>query len=263
MKSIFDFYQMKKEGQKITMVTCYEAWSALLLKDTDVDLLLVGDSAAMVVHGFDSTLPATMEMMILHTQAVARAQTGKFIVGDLPFLSFRKGLEAGVTAAGQLMQAGAHGVKLEGAQGNLDLVDHLVKSGIPVMGHLGLTPQSVFQLGGFKVQARDPEAQNLLLKDAIALEAAGCFSLVLECVPQQLAQKVQQQLKIPVIGIGAGSHCDGQVLVLHDLLGFNTSFKPKFLKHFGSGADFFRDAVLEYTREVQSGTFPSAKESYE
>lgn len=262
MKTIFDFYSMKREARKLTMLTCYDAWSAKLLKDVDVDMLLVGDSVAMVVHGHETTVPATMEMMELHTAAVSRANSGHFVVADLPFLSNRQGLEAGVRAAGRLMQAGAHAVKLEGARGNLELVKHLTESGVPVMGHLGLTPQSVFQLGGFKVQAKDSEAQEQLLADALALESAGCFSVVLECVPQKLATHVTSLLKIPTIGIGAGPDCDGQVLVMQDLLGLSTGFKPKFLRHFGSGSEFFTAAVNDYLKAVREGTFPNEKESY-
>jgi 3-methyl-2-oxobutanoate hydroxymethyltransferase len=262
MKNIFDFLNMKEESRKITMVTCYDSWSARLLKDIDIDMLLVGDSVAMVLHGFDTTVPATMDMMELHTAAVARAGSGHFIVGDLPFLSNRQGLDAGVRAAGRLMQAGAQAVKLEGARGNLELVRHLTESGIPVMGHLGLTPQRVFQLGGFRVQAKDVEAQEELLSDALALETAGCFSLVLECVPQKLAAHVSSAIKIPTIGIGAGLQCDGQVLVLHDLLGLSTGFKPKFLRSFGEGSDFFSSALNAYVKAVREGSFPNDKESY-
>lgn len=262
MKTVFDFYAMKKEGRKLTMVTCYDSWSAKLLKSVDVDMLLVGDSVAMVMHGFDTTVPATMEMMELHTAAVHRAQSSHFVVADMPFLSFRQGLEEGVRCAGRLMRAGAHAVKLEGARGNLELVRHLTESGIPVMGHLGLTPQSVFQLGGFRVQAKDAEAQAQLRSDAVALESAGCFSLVLECVPKQIAQTISAELKIPTIGIGAGPNCDGQVLVLHDLLGMSTEFKPKFLRHFGAGAGLVQESVQKYVQAVREGTFPNDQESY-
>lgn len=263
MKSIQEFVQMKQHGQKITMVTCYDAWAASLCAQTDVDMLLVGDSVAMVVHGHDTTLPASMEMMVLHTEAVVRGKPGKFVVADMPFLANRKGLADTVENAGRLMKAGAHAIKLEGARGNLELVQHLVQSGIPVMGHLGLTPQSIHQLGGFKVQAKEAVAQKKLIEDALALEEAGCFSLVLECVPSRIAQEVSQKLKIPTIGIGAGPACDGQVLVMHDLLGFNDKFKPKFLRHFGKGVEFFKTAVQAYVGEVHKGTYPGPQESYE
>lgn len=281
MINILSYSKMKKENQKITMVTCYDAWSAKLLCETDVDMLLVGDSAAMVMHGYDSTLPATIEMMQMHVSAVARGVTNfqislgqspsgavkktwkeKHIIGDMPFLSFRTTIQEGVLAAGKLMQAGAHSIKLEGSDGNLELVKHLVESGIPVMGHLGLTPQSIHQLGGFKVQGKEVSQQQKIKEDALKLQEAGCYALVLECVPSQLAAEITKSLHIPTIGIGAGVSCDGQVLVLHDLLGLNGDFRPKFLRTFGQGKNFFESAINGYCAEVKAQTYPSEKESY-
>lgn len=263
MKTINDFAAKKEKGEKISMVTCYDAWSARIIANTDLDCVLVGDSLAMVVHGFPTTLNATVKMMELHTAAVARALPNKFIIGDLPFLSYRKDVSRNVTAAGMLMRAGAHAVKLEGASGNLELIRHLVDSGVPVMGHLGLTPQSVHQLGGYKVQAKDRFEQITLKKQAKDLEDAGCFAVVLECVPAQLAKDVTTSLDIPTIGIGAGVDCDGQVLVLHDLLGMGKDFAPKFLKKYLNGFDLIRDALNTYHSEVVGTKFPTTKESYE
>lgn len=259
--TIHDF-QSKKNKQKISMVTCYDYPSAKLVSESPVDSVLVGDSLAMVVHGHPTTLPATIAMMELHTQAVARGLTGKLLVSDLPFLSYRQDLKTAVEAAGALMRAGAHAVKLEGARGNLDLIRHLVDSGVPVMGHLGLTPQSIHQLGGFKVQGKNPEEFDRIVRECHELETAGCFSLVLECVPATLATQVTRELRIPTIGIGAGPGTDGQVLVWHDFLGINQGFKPKFLRTFGGGAEMMKSALGDFDAAVKAGTFPSEKESY-
>lgn len=259
---IQDFKTRKNTGKKISMVTCYDFWSALIIEKSDVDLILVGDSGAMVMHGHSSTLNADMPMMVAHTAAVAKGAPSKFIVGDMPFLSFRKGIAEGVEAAGQLMKAGAHAVKLEGARGHLDLVHHLVESGIPVMGHLGLTPQSIHQLGGFKVQGRMPEEFQQILEDAFALQKAGCFSIVLECVPAPLAEEITKKLQIPTIGIGAGSVTDGQVLVLQDMLGMNAQFSPKFLRRYLDGHSLILNALNEYHQDVLNVSFPAEKETY-
>lgn len=277
--NILDIQKLKGKN-KITMLTCYDAWSAQLLADSSVDMLLVGDSLAMVMHGHDSTLPATVAMMELHTKAVAQGlknglqllkqnsphekKSAQFplIVSDLPFLSYRQGLAAAVRASGRLMRAGAQAVKLEGAAGNLEIIRHLVDSGIPVMGHIGLTPQSVHQLGGFKVQGQSDQEYKRILSEALQLQDAGCFSLVLECVPNKLASEITKELEIPTIGIGAGQETDGQVLVLQDMLGFNSGFKPKFLRHFGSGMNFFSDAVDQFVSDVKNKKFPNEQESY-
>jgi len=236
IRSPDDFAAAKAAGRKLVMVTSYDAWSSRLLAESGVDCLLVGDSAMMVVHGEKDTLGATPELMALHTRAVTRGSGATFVVADMPFLAARKGAAHALDCAALLMRAGAHAVKIEGAQGHLPVIRHLVESGIPVMGHLGLTPQWVRGFGGFKVQGRAPEAAGQLREDALALEQAGAFALVLECIPQDLAAAVTAALHVPTIGIGAGAGCDGQVLVLQDLLGLNPGFQPRFARRFADGA---------------------------
>jgi 3-methyl-2-oxobutanoate hydroxymethyltransferase len=244
------------------MVTCYDYSSARAVDQSSVDCILVGDSLAMTMHGFPNTLSATTEMMAMHTAAVARGAPSKFIVGDMPFLSYRKGLKEAMDCVHELMSAGAHSVKLEGVRGHGDIVRHIVDSGVPVMGHLGLTPQSVNQLGGMKVQAKTDVAVELLASQAHELEDAGCFALVLECVPAEAARKVTELLKIPTIGIGAGPGVSGQVLVYQDLLGLNPSFKPKFLRTYASAFEIIQAALDSYDDDVKGGKFPSQDESY-
>jgi len=262
MPSIQEFADAKAAGRKLVVVTSYDTWSARLLADTPVDCLLVGDSVMMVMHGERDTLGATTEIMALHVRAVARGASSKLIVADMPFLAARKGPAVALDCAAELLRAGAAAVKIEGVRGHVDTIRHLVESGIPVMGHLGLTPQWVHQFGGYKVQARDAATAAMLREDAAALEAVGCFSVVLECIPRKLARKVTADLRIPTIGIGAGAGCDGQVLVLHDLLGFNPDFKPRFVRHFGAGAGLIQKGVTDFARAVQSGKFPAARESF-
>lgn len=262
IKSVTDFLLKKQAGQKISMLTCYDAWSAKLLDQSPVDALLIGDSLAMVQLGHKTTLPATTAIMALHCQSVVRGAPHQFLVGDLPFMSYRKSHNSNVKAAETLMRTGVHAVKLEGAEGNIELIKHLVQSGIPVMGHIGLTPQSVYQMGGFKVQGKSPEAAELLKKQALLLEDAGCFSIVLECVPAPLANEITQILKIPTIGIGAGSGTDGQILVLHDMLGLNQDFRPKFVRTYLNGAELINKAIQDYVHDVEGQQFPSDKESY-
>jgi 3-methyl-2-oxobutanoate hydroxymethyltransferase len=260
--NIRDFATKKQQRVPISMVTCYDAWSAALIADTDIDCVLVGDSLAMVVYGHETTLPADMDTMAAHTAAVRRGAPDKFLIGDMPFLSYRRSLESAVDNAGKLMRAGAQAVKLEGAEGNIELIRHLVESGVPVMGHLGLTPQSVHRLGGFRVQARDDAAAELLVEQARELEEAGCFALVLEAIPASVAAAVTEALAIPTIGIGAGSKVDGQVLVLQDLLGVNTAFRPKFVRTWMDGSTLIRNALQSYHRDVVERTFPNGEESY-
>jgi 3-methyl-2-oxobutanoate hydroxymethyltransferase len=262
MKTIIDFQEKKSKKQKISMVTCYDYTSARIIATSDVDCVLVGDSLAMTMHGHKTTLNASINMMALHTAAVVRGAGEKLIVGDLPFMSFRKGLTTNMTAVEKIMKAGAHAVKLEGANGNIRLVEHIVNSGVPVMGHLGLTPQSVHQLGGYRVQGKDKAAQQIIKEQALRLQEAGAFSIVLECVPSLLATEISSLLDIPTIGIGAGSGCDGQVLVFQDLLGLNSDFKPRFVKTYLNGFSDFQGALNQFHREVISGIFPSEKESY-
>ncbi|HRO67012.1 MAG TPA: 3-methyl-2-oxobutanoate hydroxymethyltransferase [Pseudobdellovibrionaceae bacterium] len=260
--SILDFQAKKQKNEKISMLTCYDYSFARILNESPVDALLVGDSAAMVMHGHGTTLNIDIDTMAFHTAAVVRGAPNKLVIADLPFLSYRKDLASNVEAAGKLMKAGAQALKLEGAAGNLELVHHLVQSGIPIMGHLGLTPQSIHQLGGFKVQGREDRAAGLLREHAQQLQEAGCFSLVLECVPSAVATSIAKSLSIPVIGIGAGQEVDGQVLVLQDMLGMNPGFKPKFLRTYMNAFETLKSAFADYHRSVVCGEFPSEKESY-
>ncbi|MFA6092999.1 MAG: 3-methyl-2-oxobutanoate hydroxymethyltransferase [Elusimicrobiota bacterium] len=260
--NVLELRERKLAGRRISMITCYDAWSARLLNNAQVDMLLVGDSAAMVMHGHPDTLAADVDMMAAHVRAVRSGAPAKFIVGDLPFLSFRLAFSDSVRSAAALMKAGAHAVKLEGCKGNEKLIAHLCESGVPVMGHLGLTPQSIHQLGGFRVQGRGKAAATAILEQALGLEKAGCFSIVLECVPSALARRITQKLSIPVIGIGSGPDCDGQVLVLQDMLGLNAGFKPKFLRRYLDGAKLVTEAVDRYHRDVLAGRFPDKEESY-
>ncbi|PWU21735.1 MAG: 3-methyl-2-oxobutanoate hydroxymethyltransferase [Bdellovibrio sp.] len=260
---VHHFLEKKEKHEKIAMITCYESWAAVIVEQTEVDAVLVGDSVAMVMYGDDTTLNASTELIARHVRAVASRSKNKFIVGDLPFLSYRLDLRSNVVAAGELMKAGAHAVKLEGARGNLELIRHLVDSGIPVMGHLGLTPQSVHQLGGYRVQGRGAEEAERLHVECLDLEKAGCFSVVLECVPAELAKDISQALKIPTIGIGAGAGTDGQILVWHDFLGLQTEMKPKFVRRYLSGADLVREALGKYVRDVKSSQFPNGEESFQ
>lgn len=259
---ILDFEKKKQQGQKITMVTCYDHWSAQIIERSKVDCVLVGDSVAMVVHGYPSTIHATVEMMKLHTEAVAKGLKTKFLVGDMPFLSFRKGVNFALDAAASLMQAGAHAVKIEGVWGHEEVISQLVQSGIPVMGHIGLTPQSVHQIGGFKVQGQSSDAAEDLIRQAEVLQELGCFALVAECVPSGLGEQIASSIRVPLIGIGAGNGVDGQVLVLQDLLGMNGGFKPKFLRKFLDGHEMLLQALNDYSREVQTGSYPLEQESY-
>jgi len=257
-----DFKKYKSENKPISMLTCYDSWSAAIIEESDIDCILVGDSLAMTMHGYDSTLPADPDLMALHTAAVRRGAPNAFIVGDMPFLSFRKGLLPAMEAVEKIMRSGANAVKLEGYTGHGDIVRHIVDSGVPVMGHIGLTPQSVHQLGGYKVQGKSDEKARKLMEDAVALEEAGCFSIVLECVPESIGREISQKLTIPTIGIGAGNGCDGQVLVLQDMLGLNNKFRPKFVRTFMKGFDLIKDALNEYDKSVKERSFPSEEESY-
>jgi 3-methyl-2-oxobutanoate hydroxymethyltransferase len=256
------FAAAKAEGRRLVMVTAYDAWSARLVADLPVDCLLVGDSVMMVVHGEADTLGATPEIMALHTRAVARGAPGKFIVADMPFLSARRGRGPALEAAALLLRAGAQAVKVEGVRGHAEVIAHLVQSGIPVVGHLGLTPQSVHTLGGYRLQGRSEAEAARLREDAAALEAAGACALVLECIPAPLARELTAAAGLPTIGIGAGPDCDGQVLVLHDLLGFNPGFRPRFVRPFADGAALVRRGVGQFATAVRRGTFPAARESF-
>lgn len=260
--NIIDFQLMKQKRQKITMVTCYDFWSAKIIEDSDIDCVLVGDSLAMVVHGHDTTIPATLDLMCLHIKAVARGIKKKFIIGDMPFLSYRKNLVNTMHAVEQIMQAGAHAIKIEGADGNEKVIAHIVKSGVPVIGHLGLTPQAIHQLGGFRVQGKQTDAAEKIIQQARNLQEAGCFAVVLECVPAELARTITDQLTIPTIGIGAGMHVDGQVLVFHDLTGISASFRPKFLKTYCNGFELIQQALNQFNNEVKQNHYPAIEHCY-
>lgn len=264
IRRVTDFVERFRSGQKLSMVTCYDYPSARLLARTSVDTVLVGDSVAMAVHGFPSTLSATVDMMATHTAAVRRGLGPEpFIVTDLPFPQHRMGIEPGMKAVDTLMKAGASAIKLEGSYGHIGTVQHIVESGIPVMGHLGLMPQSVNQLGGFRVQGRSENAADRLLEEARMLEAVGAFAIVLECIPAALAGKLTQALEIPTIGIGCGPECSGQVLVWQDLLGLQSEFKPRFVRRYLEGDADTVAALDRYAEDVREGRFPGANESFE
>lgn len=260
MRSILELARAKREHRPIVMVTAYDAVTARTLQEAGIDVLLVGDSAAMVVHGFPSTIHATVEMMEMHTAAVRRGAPEGLIVADMPFLSVRRRLTEAVDAAGRLMRAGADAVKIEGLAGHEAIITHLIGSGIPVMGHIGLTPQSVHQLGGHRVQGRTPEAAERLSSEAEKLERLGVFSLVLECVPAALAARITQERTLPTIGIGAGRGTDGQVLVVNDLLGLDPSFRPSFVRCYGDGHSLTLKAVRRFAADVRHRRFPAPKE---
>lgn len=262
MKSVLEFAAAKAEGRKISMVTCYDACFARLLEASSIDSLLVGDSAAMVMHGYPDTLAATVELMAWHTAAVRRGAPTRFLVGDMPFLSFRKGIPAAMDAVAALMRAGANAVKLEGVDGHEEVIRQVVGSGVPVMGHLGLTPQSVNGLGGYRVQGRKEADAAKLVEQAHELERLGCFAVVLECVPASLGACVTAGLTIPTIGIGAGAATDGQVLVLHDLWGIDSGPAPRFVRHYLDGETVLTDALNAYDEDVKQTRFPGPEESY-
>jgi 3-methyl-2-oxobutanoate hydroxymethyltransferase len=256
--------QKKERGEPITMLTAYDYPTALAMDQAGVDAILVGDSLGMVVLGYENTLPVTMEDMLHHSRAVSRGAKFALLIGDMPFMSYQASIEDAVRNAGRfLQQAGMDAVKLEGGRERADAVRAIVGAGIPVMGHLGLTPQSVHQLGGFRPQGKTASAAKRLLEDALLLEEAGCFSLVLESVPARLAELVSQRLSIPTIGIGAGVGCDGQVLVTHDLLGLFDRFTPKFVKKYADLHGEMQRAFGEYMAEVQARQFPAAEHTVE
>lgn len=260
--NILSLPERKRQHEKIVMVTCYDYSSARIIAETDIDMILVGDSAAMVMHGHANTLPITVAEMAMHVRAVRRGAPNSFIIGDLPFLSFRRSFPETMDAVAQLMQAGAEAVKLEGIAGNEDAIRHIVESGVPVMGHIGLTPQSVNLLGGHRVQGRAEADRARLKQEALACQQAGCFALVLECIPESLAAEITAALAIPTIGIGAGADTDGQVLVMHDLLGLNLDFEPKFVRRYLDGKRLWLEAFNQYARDVRSGAFPAFDERY-
>ncbi|KAB2839543.1 MAG: 3-methyl-2-oxobutanoate hydroxymethyltransferase [Melioribacteraceae bacterium] len=262
MKNITEFQKYKNENKPISVITCYDYWSAKIINETDIDAVLVGDSAAMVMHGFDTTVNANMQMMVYHIEAVKRGLKNKLIIGDMPFLSYRKSLIETMNNVELYMKAGSDAVKIEGANGHLDYIKHIVDSGVPVMGHLGLTPQSIHQLGGYKVQAKNKNAAEKLKTYAKQLEEAGCFSIVLELIPTELGKEVTDSLNIPTIGIGAGKYTSGQVLVLQDMLGMNKEFNPKFLRKYINGFDLLKGALNNFNEDVKNNIFPNNDESF-
>lgn len=263
MVTIHTLKKMKRENQRICMVTAYDAAFARMFEDAGADALLVGDSLGMVVQGLDNTLAVTMDQMVYHCRAVTRGTKRCHVVGDLPFLSYQNSTKSAVANAGRLIAEGGVGsVKLEGGAEFAEVISRMVRASIPVMGHLGLTPQSVHAMGGFVVQGVDDGAAKRILDDAIAIEQAGCYAVVLEGVPAALAQAITRRLSIPSIGIGAGVHCDGQVLVCYDLLGFNPDFHPKFVKQYLNGHSAVTTAARSYFDEVRAGKFPGDEHSF-
>lgn len=261
--TIHDILKMKKEGKRITVLTAYDFPFARILDEAGVDIIMVGDSVGNAVLGYETTLPVTMEEMLHHAKAVRRGVKNALLVGDMPFGSYQESVEQCVKNAARFVkEAGVQAVKLEGGTLMAERVRTLVGMGIPVMGHVGLTPQSVHRMGGYKVQGKDRKGAARILKDAQALEEAGAFSVVLEGIPLPLAKTITAKLSIPTIGIGAGPHCGGQVLVMHDLLGLSGDFKPRFARRYAHLGETALQAVKEFTRDVRNGKFPSPDESY-
>jgi 3-methyl-2-oxobutanoate hydroxymethyltransferase len=258
-----DVQTMKKERKKITMLTAYDYPMALLEDRAGIEIILVGDSLAMTVLGYENTLPVTMDEMIHHTKAVTRGAKYALVIGDMPFMSYNTSEKDAIFNAGRFMKEGkADAVKLEGGVSVKDIVRAIVKAGIPVMGHIGLTPQTISMLGGFKVQGKDAKAAQKIIDDALLLEDAGAFSVLLEAVPAPIAKRITERLKVPTIGIGAGVHCDGQVLVVHDMLGLFDRFTPKFAKRYVNLSESMLKAFQEYREEVLQGAFPTDQHSF-
>jgi 3-methyl-2-oxobutanoate hydroxymethyltransferase len=254
---------MKKKGEKIAMVTAYDYHSARVVDAAGIDVILVGDSLGMVIQGHENTIPVTVDEIVYHARLVSRARPKSLVVADMPFLSYQVSTSEAVANAGRMLKEGrAQAVKIEGGRQFLNTVGALTDASIPVMGHLGLTPQSVHRFGGFRVQGRTEDSQKRLLEDAALLERAGCFALVLEGIPHEIAGEITATLAIPTIGIGAGPACDGQVLVFHDLLGIEAALEPKFVKRYANLSETMIDAIGRFRREVKEGTFPDLEHSY-
>ena len=261
--TISEIKEMKQKKERIPMLTAYDYITAKMVDEADVPLILVGDSLGMVMLGYESTIPVTIDEMLHHTKAVVRGAKKALVVGDMPFMTYHANVsDALYNAAKFIQEAGAQAVKLEGGEIVAEVVKRLIACGIPVMGHIGLTPQSIYQLGGFKVQGKSPETAQRLLKDACILEEAGAFSVVLECVPAPLSKLITQRISIPTIGIGAGPDCDGQVQVISDILGLYTDFVPKHAKRYAKLADEMKAAIVDYVAEVKSVSFPTMKQGY-
>lgn len=262
-KTIMDIKKMKGLGEKITVLTAYDYPISAILDECGIDMILVGDSLGNVILGYDDTIPVTMEDMLHHTKAVTRAAQNSFVIGDMPFLSYQVSPELALANAGRfLKEAGAQAVKLEGGRESAETVRKITSAGIPVMGHLGLTPQSIHQIGGFKVQGRKEDAALRIIEDARILEDAGAFSIVLELVPEKLAEEITKSISIPTIGIGGGVHCDGQVLVINDMLGMFDKFTPKHVKKYANLSPEIRKAVKSYIAEVKNCSFPDTEHSF-
>ncbi len=263
MFTIQDFLKKKKEGNKISMLTAYDYPFAQIVDEAGIDVILVGDSLGMVVQGLENTLPVTMDEMVYHTKMVARAVKNAMVIGDMPFMSYQASIEEAVRNAGRfLKEAGASAVKLEGGAEVAEHIRAMAKSDIPVLAHLGLTPQSIHRMGGYKVQGKTKESAKRLAEEAHIVEDAGAFSLLLEAIPMNLAKQITEELTIPTIGIGAGPHCDGQVLVLHDVIGLFERFVPKFAKQYINLKEEVLKAVKVYKEEIEKGIFPSDEQSF-
>lgn len=261
--TVSSFVESKKENRKISMLTAYDYSTAKLLDNAGVDTLLVGDSLGMVMLGYENTLQVTMDDMLHHTKAVTRGAKKAMVIGDMPFMSYHISVEEAIRNAGRFIQeAGAHAVKLEGGKNVINQIKGIINAQIPVLGHLGLTPQSVNMFGGFKVQGKDSEAAKALIEDALMLQEAGVFGIVLECVPEKLGKIISEKLEIPTIGIGAGKYCDGQVLVIQDMLGMYSDFVPKFVKKYADLGELMIEAVKRYDEEVKTSKFPEAKHTF-
>ena len=262
-KTILDIQKMKAEGEKITVLTCYDFPTARILDSCGIDVMLVGDSAGVVFSGHENTLPVTVDDMVYHTRAVMRAEPKALVIADMPFLSYQVDPGDARRNAGRLIKdGGAAAVKLEGGEHTAATVRAIVDMDIPVMAHIGLTPQSIHRMGGYRVQGKSDEQAEKILADAVAVEAAGAFAVVLEGIPQKLARRITGELTIPTIGIGAGPHCDGQVLVIHDILGLCDKYSPKFVKRYADIKPFIADAVNRYISEVKGGEFPTEAHSF-
>lgn len=255
--------EMKQRGEKISMLTAYDFTMAGIVDGAGVDVILVGDSASNVMAGFETTVPMTLDHMIYHTSSVVRGVERALVIADLPFMSYQVTTKEALISAGRMMkEAGAHAIKLEGGKTISSTVRRIVDAGIPVMGHLGLTPQSIYKFGTYKVRAKEEKEAEQLMRDAKRLEEAGVFSIVLEKIPSELAKQVTESLSVPTIGIGAGPHCDGQVLVTHDMLGLNKDFSPRFLRRYADLHSSMTNAVNNYIKDVKSGDFPNEQEQY-
>ncbi|MFZ5945551.1 MAG: 3-methyl-2-oxobutanoate hydroxymethyltransferase [Bacillota bacterium] len=261
--TIHTLFEKKAKGEKITFLTAYDYPTAVIEDKVGIDLILVGDSLGMCVYGFDSTLPVTMDMMVNHSKAVRKGAPNCFVIGDMPYMSYQISIEQAVANAGRLMQeAGVDGVKLEGGVEMVDTIKAITKAGIPVMGHIGLTPQSVSMLGGFKAQGRDVSAALKLVEDAKALEEAGCFAMLLEAIPAEVGKIITERVKVPTLSIGGGPYCDGQVLVVHDALGFFGGHVAKFVKQYANMNQTIEEALTKYKEEVEQVIFPGPEHCY-